>query len=168
MFSHYTCTGAHLQTTANLEGRLQSLMHVIKSPLSLGMRSHSFSRWFADNMKTQTIIYWQIQEALKWLHVPRHFMSFFLCFILTGIKSIAMTTSRKFTDMCEGILCYSKNSLACQSLINLMENTFYISFKANIGHIWKSNYIFEFKSILSHPSEQARCLFKLINAISIK
>lgn len=79
-----------------------------------------------------------------------------------------MTTSRNVISMCEGIVCYSKNSLACQSLINLLEKTFYISFKANIGHIWKGNYIFELKSTLSHPSEQARSLFKLIDAISIK
>lgn len=142
-------------------------MHVIKSQLSLSMQSHSFSRWFVDNMKTPNhhLLTDSRSTEVATCTTTLQLMSFFLCFVLTGIKSITMTTSRKVVDMCEGILCYSKNSLACQSLINLMENTFntfYISFKANIGHIWKGKYRFEFKSILSHPGEQARSLFKLI------
>lgn len=77
---------AHLQTTANREERPRSLMHVIKSQLSLSMRSHSFSRWFTDNMKTQTIIYWQIQEALKWLHAAHHFNSWAFSSVLSWLE----------------------------------------------------------------------------------
>lgn len=63
---------AHLQTTATLEGRLRSLMHVIKSQLSLSMQSLVFKVICRQHEDPNHPLF---QEALKWLHVPRHFNS---------------------------------------------------------------------------------------------